>query len=137
MAVEAKANGEPATLLLDTGCPWCAVDSRLVRRLGLKPVPTGYQASGVSHIGASWVFGGELASLQIGNLCLTNLELGVIDLRRWGVGVSGSPFKDMDGILGSDVLAMNSAVIDCRGRRLWLKPSQREKNRTAPQKQRE
>jgi len=127
MVVDAQANAEPAELLVDTGYPWSAVHRKQSLRLHLKPRWTPYQMRGVQTRGAQ-LFADKIACLQMGSFCLTNVDVAVIDLSGWGLGRRGGPLNEISGLLGGDFLALNRAIIDCHGRKLWLNASTKDSN---------
>jgi hypothetical protein len=43
-------------------------------------------------------------------------------LSGWTIGDSKSALRDVDGLLGADLLAYNRALIDYHGLKLWLQP---------------
>ena len=52
---EAKANGQPLRLLVDTGAVWSLIDKGQTRRVGLRRQETPVKVVGVGKIGSQWL----------------------------------------------------------------------------------
>lgn len=122
LIIAGNVHGEPIKLLLDTGAPWLIIDSKQQKRLHIERYSTGTQVAGVDKIGSVPLYRTQLKSLELGNLSLKNVDVGVADLSGWKIGDSKFPLADVDGLLGADLLAYNRALIDYHGLRLWLQP---------------
>lgn len=122
MTVAGKADGEPIKLLLDTGAPWLLLDSKQERRLHIERRSTNTHVDGIGKIGSAQLYRTQLKSLELGDLSLRRVDVGVADLSGWKIGDSKLPLRDVDGILGADFLAYNRALIDYHGLKLWLQP---------------
>lgn len=90
--VEGSINGNPATLLLDTGAGRTALTRTAVDRLAIPILPTGRYARGVG--GASVVYNAKLTDFSFGGVHSGRTELAV-------VGNSGRPLP-YDAIIGDD-----------------------------------
>lgn len=120
---EAVGNGVSLTLLVDTGSAWSVLDDSQVKPLHLKLLRDSQlraRIGGVGKIGAHPIHYTTLSTLQLNALTLDNVEFGVADLASWGIGDNDKSDSQIDGILGGFTLAQHNAVIDCRGKRLWL-----------------
>lgn len=122
LALPAQANGESLRLLLDTGAFWTILDHQAADRLHLRARTTTAMIVGVRQVGSSRMSLARLPSLRLGDLTLHDVRVGVARLATWGIGVKADD-ATIDGILGNDQLGLNSAVVDCRGLKLWLKPA--------------
>lgn len=122
LTCDAKVNDRPTRLAVDTGAYWSCLDRTQISRLGLKPRETRYRIVGVGKIGSHWLDVTKLKSLQLGDLLLTDLEFGVADMRNWGIGENGQKSFDVQGVLGTEQLTLNEALIDCCRLKLWLRP---------------
>jgi hypothetical protein len=120
MTVAGKADGEPIKLLVDTGAPWLLLDSKQEKRLHIERRFTGAHVDGIGKVGSAQLYRTQLKSLELGDLSLRNVDVGVADLSGWKIGDSKLPLRDVDGILGADLLAENRALIDYNGLKLWL-----------------
>ena len=121
MTLDARVNGEPVRFLLDTGCVWSSLDKMASDRLRLDKGSTFERVSGIGRIGATRVSGAKLKSLELGDVKLRNVAIGVEDLSGWGVGVESRSLTNVHGLLGADTRARNGALIDCARHKLWLK----------------
>ncbi len=121
-ALSPEARSEFDRLLVDTGSPWSALDRSQIKPLGLRPYETRVKIAGIGKIGAHWLDVAKLKSLQLGDLVLGNVDFGVAKLEDWKIGESGTPWSDVQGILGAELLVLNAALIDCRQLKLWLQP---------------
>ncbi len=118
----AKANGEPVRLLVDTGGVFSVFDISQKERLRLNMNATGLEIEGVGKIGRHDLRVATLNTLELQNVTLTNLNFGVTDLGAWGVTKLAKVSGHIDGLFGAEYLCNYGAVIDCRGLKLWLKP---------------
>ncbi|MBI3848868.1 MAG: aspartyl protease family protein [Verrucomicrobia bacterium] len=122
MTCAAKANGEPMKLLVDTGATWSMVDKHQVQRLHLQPSVTAWEVAGLGKIGKHRVSVTRLKSLELGEIKAMRAEFGVAEMGDWGIAGPKGELQDVDGVMGLDQLVLNSAFIDCRSLKLWLKP---------------
>jgi predicted aspartyl protease len=122
ITVAGKAEGEPITLLVDTGAPWLQLDSKQEKRLRIEKHYAGSEIAGIGKIGSVPLYRTRLKSLELGDLSLKNVDVGIADLSGWKIGDSKLPLRDVDGILGADLLAYNRALIDYHSLKLWLQP---------------
>lgn len=122
----ARMNGEVVEMLLDSGAVWSCVDERLCARLKLKPKPSVARISGAGATGLRSVAVANVKSLRLGEVDLKDDTLAVFDLADWGFAAPDQALSEVQGILGGDLLAATSAVIDCHRLKLWLKPAARK-----------
>ena len=103
--VAATIEGQPATLLLDTGSEQSSLDSGFVARLGLHPV----SAESIRQpYGTRAADGIRIGDVTLESFHLKNVELLSSDLASTSLAV-GIP---IDGILGSDILRQFTVRID-------------------------
>lgn len=108
--LEAKVDGKPARLLLDTGGAGLDLASTFARKLGLATRSAG-----------QGVFAGGLhADVRQGHV--DRLDLGAATVRSLPVSVLDQIPPDVDGVLGTNVLYDFLSTIDYRNRRLILRP---------------
>lgn len=122
MACKARVNNQPVKLLVDTGAIWSVLDEDEAKRLKLATRSTGSRIMGVKGIGGTWLQLAELKSFDLGTVQLRNVFFGVAETDRWGITDAKSAMPDVVGLLGSELLVLNGALIDCRGAKLWLNP---------------
>ena len=113
--IQAQVNGQPATLIVDTGASHTILSSELlrVRSLALAHAPA--PAKGSGFVGnAGWA----QANLEIQTMTWQNRKVLVMDDFQ---DLSKSMRQKIDGILGEDVLReFDSVVIDFKHHRLAL-----------------
>ena len=120
LLVHARINGKPAVLMVDSGAPATLISSKRREILHLEKIGTH------SGLPTSVIVNGVADKLAI----LHNLELGGLDIVDMPVvltNVSSPPRvakmvreKEIDGILGVDVLFATKAVMDCKDQVLIL-----------------
>jgi predicted aspartyl protease len=108
-------NGEPTTVLLDTGVPDALVLSgRLARAAGIEsaPLPGFSMASVLGDVESEFA---EVERMQIGPFSFEGVPAGVAPRGWHNLGFPG------DSVLGYDVLAQFYVRIDYHRKRLWLR----------------
>lgn len=113
--IRAQVNGQPATLVVDTGSSHTMLSSELlqVRPLALKHADA--PAKGSGYIGTA---GWAKATVELGALRWADRKVLVMDDFQ---EISSSMKQKVDGILGEDILQeFNSVVIDFKHHRLFL-----------------
>jgi predicted aspartyl protease len=118
LTLQAKANGEDLTLMIDTGASITSIAESCVERLHLTPGP-------IEKVGAALALPrktasvSNLESLELGSIKIKNLKIWLVDFSYVNM-VLEMKGVSCDGVLGVDVLTSRSAVIDYRGRKLYL-----------------
>ncbi|MGI8956653.1 MAG: aspartyl protease family protein [Chthoniobacterales bacterium] len=118
--VDSKLNGKPAQLMVDTGAFTTLIHRPFVREMRLKTHDTPY-TSGAVNLDER---GLQLAVIQrfaIGPYLVKGKEVGVMNLDGLIHGdlLQGQP--PVAGLLGSEFLRRNNAIIDFGNRTLYLK----------------
>ena len=118
--VHAKVNGEDVVLIVDTGASRTCIAESCADRLGLtsgtvKPVAASLALPKKTK---AW---SKLESLDIGSLHMTDFETWIVDFSYINMLVEMKGEELCDGVLGTDILTRKSAVIDYKGRNLYLK----------------
>ena len=120
IVIQAKANGQDVTLIVDTGASRTCIAESCAERLGLK-------SGRVEEVAVSFALPkktkalSKLESLDIGSLHLTDFETWLVDFSYINMIVQWQGEEFCDGVLGADILRSKSAVIDYKGRKLYLK----------------
>ena len=123
---DARVNGQPVKLLVDTGAQWSMLDSSQVKRLGLAPVPTQGTISGaLSQIHPTRLSLTKIKTLEFESLTLPDLRFGVAAMADWGIRAPGLSDNEVHGVLGAYELTVSGALIDCTHFTLWLRPAER------------
>ncbi|SRR6266480_3466387 len=119
IVIQAKANGQNVTLIVDTGASRTCIAESCAERLGLK--------SGRVEIVASLSIPkktkslSKLESLDIGPIRMTDFETWIVDFSYINLIVQMKGEEFCDGVLGADILKSKSAVIDYKCCKLYLK----------------
>jgi predicted aspartyl protease len=120
MTVSGSVNGLPVKLLLDTGWVWTTIDARQMKRLGIEKQFTRERINGIGKIGSAWLDRTKLKTFELGDTSFKSVDVGLADLSGWDIGNPARSSRDIDGILGPDLLAYNRGLIDCHSLKLWL-----------------
>lgn len=126
LLVNARVNGKPSRLLVDTGASKTVFDkARSSLFLSTDKfekhdkLSTGLGTSNMkSHLAI-------IETISLGKLTITNYKTVVIDLSHVNVAYSQLKLKPIDGVLGSDILKKYKAVIDYGKKILWLSVNSR------------
>ena len=119
IVVDAKVNGQEVVLIVDTGASRTCIAESCAERLGL---PSGRVEEAVSFaVPKKTKALSKLESLDIGSLHLTDFETWLVDFSYLNMIVQWQGEEFCDGVLGADILMSKSAVIDYKGRKLYLK----------------
>ena len=120
IVIQAKANGQDVTLIVDTGASRTCIAESCAERLGLK-------SGRVEEVAVSFALPkktkalSKLESLDIGSLHMTDFETWIVDFSYINMIVQWQGEEFCDGVLGADILKSQSAVIDYKCRKLYLK----------------
>ena len=113
LLLDARLNGQPARLLVDTGASRTVFDKeRILRFLQdavFQPSDKASTGLGTDSMESHLV---NAASLQIGDLRIDDLELVVLDLVHVNQSYEKIGIEAIDGVLGSELLSAHKAVID-------------------------
>jgi len=136
--IDARMNGHPVVLAVDTGATVSVLAESLIKPLNLvlfrqetpstgSHIPdnvTG-EVIGVGKIGAHKLRLVTVNLLEIGVRNWANVHFGVANLKDWGISKPGSPGADIEGLFGAEMLAGHGALIDFAGGKLWLSPARK------------
>ena len=120
IVIHAKANGEDVVLIVDTGASWTCIAESCAERLGLTSGTVEPVAASLALPKKTKAWS-KLESLDIGSLHMTDFETWIVDFSYINMLVEMKGEERCDGVLGTDILARKSAVIDYKGRNLYLK----------------
>ncbi len=117
----AKVNGKLANLLIDTGASRTVFDSNRIERFAKKNsmllsdhMSTGLGTNSMqSHTLV-------LKKIQLGDLILTNHEIFLLDLSHVNETYENLNRKNLDGVIGGDVLFNYNAVINYKKKLLLI-----------------
>ena len=118
--VDSKLNGKPAQLMIDTGAFTTLIHRPFLREMRLPLRETPY-ASGAINLQERGLQLATIRRFSVGNFHVKGKEVGVMDLRGLIHGdlLEGEP--PVAGLLGSEFLRRNHAIIDFGTRTLYLK----------------
>jgi len=118
--VDGQLNGQPAQLMVDTGAFTTLIHRPFVRQMRLQLRDTPY-ASGAVNLDERGLQLATIRRFSIGSFHVKGKEVGVMDLRGLIHGdlLEGEP--PVAGLLGSEFLRRNHAIIDFGTRTLYLK----------------
>ena len=119
--VEARVNGQPLRLLLDTGASRTVLDVNAAVQLGLNLEASEQQAGGVGTATQA-VQLATAASFDLGSLSLGSRPLAIIDLSHVSQALSGHGGNAIDGAIGGDILRDHDGIIEYTAATLYLRP---------------
>ncbi|MEO8043632.1 MAG: aspartyl protease family protein [Spartobacteria bacterium] len=118
--VDSKLNGKPAQLMIDTGAFTTLIHRPFVREMRLKTRDTPY-TSGAVNLEERGLQLAVIRRFAVGPYLVKGKEVGVMNLDGLIHGdlLKGKP--PVAGLLGSEFLRRNNAIIDFGNRTLYLK----------------
>jgi hypothetical protein len=118
--VDGRLNGQPAQLMIDTGAFTTLIHRPFVRQMRLRLRDTPY-ASGAVNLDERGLQLAIIRRFSVGSFHVRGKEVGVMDLRGLIHSdlLAGEP--PVAGLLGSEFLRRNHAIIDFGTRTLYLK----------------
>lgn len=115
LLLHARINGNPATLLIDTGADISFLRADRGQQFGVRlldeTVRTGGKAFPV----------GEVSDFQAGDVHLGKFRFALYQRSEIGGAVPGEAASAADGLIGLDLLRRHRAVINCHSRQLFFK----------------
>ncbi|MDP6922511.1 MAG: retropepsin-like aspartic protease [Lutibacter sp.] len=117
--LKGRINGVKGRFILDTGASDSCVADHLADKFGLEAEASDTQAAGA---GAS---GMETKVSHKNTLCLNvwelrNVQLVLLDLSHVNQALEAHKAQPVDGIIGADLLERGKALIDYKGRCVYL-----------------
>jgi predicted aspartyl protease len=118
--VDGSVNGKKARLMVDTGAFATLLHSRFMRRMQIPLRDTPFSSSGV-NLKQRGVQMATIARFSIGSMDLDRNDVGVINLEGLIHGGLLDASPPVAGLLGSEILRRNHAIIDFGTKNLYLK----------------
>ena len=121
LLVHAEINGKPAILGVDTGAPVSAVAVSRRAYYGLTPLRAHSTVPSRLSINGSLNSVTMAKNLRLGSLNLVDEPLVMLDLAGIRPSSPVGNEREIDGILGADILFPTKAILDCQREMLVLK----------------
>ncbi|MEP7169675.1 MAG: retropepsin-like aspartic protease [Bacteroidota bacterium] len=122
LLVKVKINNKIARLIVDTGASKTVLDKNRINRFVKENNFEKHQALstglGTSSMESHIV---EIRKLETGNWKLENITLVLLDMSHVNFSYSQIGMKEIDGVLGGDILIQYDAVIDYEKKQMILK----------------
>lgn len=116
-----KVNGKKCRFLLDTGASKTVVSKDwFEKNVGKEKLKTIKQETSGLHSAVAESYYGKLDVLEFGLLAVKNYTVAAVDLSHVNSMYAKFGLKKIQGILGSDVLKKQNAVIDYKAETLTL-----------------
>lgn len=121
LMLKAKINGKTATFILDTGASKTVMDINKINRFIKEPIPELSEKSSTG-LGTNSMqsYTAVLKKFELGELKLKDYMSIFIDLSHVNSAYSQIGIKEIDGVLGNDILMKYKAVIDYKKKELKL-----------------
>ena len=116
MLMPVRINGQPASLLVDTGSNEIILDTAAAATFGVGPPPRRLRYIGFTEINGQMLPVAFMQSLTAGNMSFGSSPVVLRDSSRAGAGKA-----QVDGVLGLEILLRHKAVINCRTRLIFFK----------------
>lgn len=118
LLVPARLAKTPLTLIVDTGCSKTVLGDHL----GLSTFSIDEEESQMLGVGGSLdsVLFAEVDNLRVGRLRLPELVVSILDLSHLREVYSNVLQREIDGLLGSDILSRCEGIISFRTEKLTL-----------------
>lgn len=116
MIMSVRINGQPASLLVDTGSNEVILDAAAAESFGVQPSQRGLRYIRLTRINGQLLPVGFAQSLTAGNMSFGSV---LVALRNSSRSDDGN--AHVDGVLGLDVLIRYHAVINCRTKLIFFK----------------
>ena len=123
LEIEATVNGNPARMLVDTGAGVTVIDRARARRWAVAGEQSGETAVAGCVGGIGSVENATLEALKLAGLELTDVDVKIMDLSQINDGLEKHNSQRIDGIVGSDLMVRQEAVIEYATNRLHLRRS--------------
>ncbi len=116
-----KLNGKRARFILDTGASHTVVDSSAAEKFKvIAGTRKGKKAGGLGTTGLETKVSKD-NTIEISKVKLNGQKLVLLDLTHVNLSLENNGSENVTGIVGADILKKKSAVIDYKGRALFLK----------------
>lgn len=130
-SVACAVDGKPVRLLVDTGAQFTTFNKGIIPLDIIYNRDTGGSMQRLASMGGTAAMVGSFSTLyparvehlRIGNYDVQHINVAVHQLPQWVMQEQSDGEGPMLGLLGAEILASNSAIIDIAGSTLYLKPA--------------
>jgi predicted aspartyl protease len=119
MIMSVRINGQPASLLLDTGSTQLILDAKAAESFGVTPSQRGLRYIRFTDIQGELLPVGFVQNISAGNM---NFGSSLVTLQR--SLHAEAAIAGLDGVLGLDILLRYKTLINCRTKLLFFKVDQ-------------
>ena len=119
MIMSVRINGQPANLLVDTGCNQVILDAAAAESFGVQPSQLGLRYIRLTRINGQLLPVGFAQSLIAGGMSFGSTPVTLRESSH-----PNTRGTRVDGILGLDLLTRHRAVINCRTKLIFFKVDQ-------------
>ncbi len=121
LLVRVEINGRPAVLGVDTGAPVSAIAANRRAYFGMTPITGSSKIPSRLSINGAFNHVAIAHNVRLGALNLVDEPMVMIDLAALRPSSSVGDEREIDGILGADILFPTKAILDCQRQMLVLK----------------
>ncbi len=118
--IKAKLNGVKGRFILDTGASNTCVSIDLSEKFNLIQEDSETKAAGAGAVGMDTKISMDNL-LEIKSWSLVNCNIVLFDLSHVNTALLAHDSKEIDGIIGADILEHGKAIIDYENRCVYLK----------------
>jgi len=129
MIMSVRINGQAASLLVDTGASQSMLDKDVAESAGVKPFQRALSQVRFSVPSQVFTMGSEINGELLPVGLAQNISAGAMNFGSSPVALrssshSGTGTRDVEGVLGLDILLRHKAVINCRTKLVFFKVDQ-------------
>lgn len=117
--IKAKINGIKGRFILDTGASNTCVGLNEIEKFNLKTENSDHKAAGAGTMEIDTQMS-KNNTLKIGEYKIKKVQLVLIDLSHINNALKKQEAKEINGIIGADILEKAKAVIDYKKKKLYL-----------------
>ena len=118
--VKATLNGVKGRFILDTGASNSCVEITLAEKFNLEVEDSETKAAGAGAIGMETKISTK-NELKLNNWIYKNSHLVLLDLTHVNTALTEHKAKEVDGIIGADILEKGDAIINYKAKYVYLK----------------
>ncbi|UCC48896.1 MAG: retropepsin-like domain-containing protein [Gemmatimonadota bacterium] len=119
LLVQARVNGQPMTMILDTGASHTLLHREAAKRIGVEGRASSCEATGAG--GSTETLTASLEEFGLNEIPLGPKTVPVIDLGSVNAKLESAGVSPVDGVVGVDVLGEANAVVEFEHATLFLK----------------